>query len=588
MTPRPGQARTGRGRREASAEVATIGPIEIMVTAPRSPVPVALSFPNPREYTPADGLARDLATVWRAIYNGGSWSVAAKARQAFVMLAETFQEQRYSRWNQVAIETLTDLEDQLAKDDGLVNLMWRGLRSVPKDSRFGYFSTEVARFLSSNRSLRGAQTNPTEPLPAATLKQVLRAAISDVSISEARVARSAWDGASAPPIPTLLLAHEVMAYFVLLAFEWNMSIDVIAGLRFDDHSPTRILDWGDTGRPSVRVQWFKRRGRASGQITMLADQPLRAGSILRRLRDATAANRYVARTHGWEAMPWLCAYESTTVTRDGRPTGMRSVRAMGAALPGSDTWTITPVFTRKESSLRAWCQRPRKPGLEIDLPERYIRDEHRDPLSYRTIRPAAKWAKFVATGKGLLLGELVDDNTIEVLSAHYLNSDVAMRDIGEAWADITTLAEEIARGKRPIAINRAGEIVSGPGTAQLDQDRIESVVNGELKAGMTSCLDILHSPQPGERAGHACKSAWRACFFCENGVVTPDDIPAMKLFLLQAEDAHGRIPPAAWALHWGRTVRWIMHVMPLMDPDWLDLPIAPRGLFDLGLEVGPA
>lgn len=586
--PKPGQARTGRGHRSAGS-VTAIGPVEIATKAPRSPEPLILTFPDPAFYAPTDGLLRDLAVGWRAAYNGGSWATATSARRALIRLGDALKQQRYSRWEHVTVQMLVELEDTLSRQKSLADHMWRALRSIPLGSAHGYFTDEVARFLASNRSTTDHPSNPTEPLSPAVMKQVLRAAISDVAIAEARIARSGWDGASNPPLAALLLTHEVAAYFVLLASEWNMSIDVIAGLRFDDHSPTRVLDWGDTGRPSVQVRWFKNRGKRGGQLTMLADQPLRSGSLLRRLRDASAANRFVGAERGWQAMPWLCAYDSVVrVPFTGERMNRRSRNSGGVAVPDSATWTIAPVFARPTFSLISWSQHPRKAGLEIDLPERYTRNAAADRLSFRSIRPAAKWAKFVTSGKGLLLGEIVDDNTVEVLSAHYLNSDVAMRDIAEAWTDITTLVEEIARGLRPVAVNTAGEIVSGASGAPLSTTQLTSIAHGELKAGMASCIDIMNSPQPGERSGRACTSAWRACFFCQNGVVTPDDIPAMKLFLLQAEDAHGRMPPAEWVLHWGRTVRWIMFVMPLMDAHWQDRPIAPPGLFDLGLEAGPA
>jgi hypothetical protein len=568
---------------QPAPSVAHIGPVEISTRAPRQPEPIILKFPDPASYGPAGGLVRDLATVWRAIFNGGSWSTASVARQALVILSERFEDLGYSRWEDLTVELLVTLEDT-HDDTGLIVPMWRVLRSIPLDAGHGYFTDEVARFISSNRATTNKITTPTEPLPPDCMKQILRAALADVSLAEARIDASGWDGESDPPIDALLLTHEVMAYFVLLAFEWNMSIDVIASLRFDEVSPTRIVDWGDGG-PGVHIQWYKPRAKRGGRLTMLADQPLRAGSILRRLRDASAANRTIASKRGWQAMPWLCAYESR-MSSGAEHLPRRSARASGVPVPGSATWTITPVFVRKESSFRAWCERVRKPGLGIELPEKYTRTEDPQTLTYRAIRPAAKWAKFIATGKGLLLSDLVDDNTVEVLSGHYLNSDIAMRDIGEVWGDIATLAEEIARGLRPVALNSNGEVVSSG--APLDDKDLERAMDGELKAGMSSCTDIMKSPQPGEKAGRACRSAWRACFFCSNGVVTPSDIPAMKLFLLQAEDAHGRIPPAEWALHWGRTVRWIMFVLPLMDPDWENLPIAQRGLFDLGLETGPA
>lgn len=65
--------------------------------------------------------------------------------------------------------------------------------------------------------------------------------------------------------------------------------------------------------------------------------------------------------------------------------------------------------------------------------------------------------------------------------------------------------------------------------------------------------------------------------------MTPNDIPVMKAFLLLAENAVVTMSPPEWQLHWGRTVRWIQSVLPDMDPNWENIPVADSNLFDLGL-----
>jgi hypothetical protein len=138
---------------------------------------------------------------------------------------------------------------------------------------------------------------------------------------------------------------------------------------------------------------------------------------------------------------------------------------------------ITSIFlAAKRSGFLRWCRRRRKDGLSVEIPERYTRAGGRETLYFRAIRPAAKWARFTATGKGLLLSELVDDNTIEVLSAHYLNSQVALRDIAEAWQEIPGLAEEVARGLRPTVLDAKGKVLSGsPIKGSLPDGRLRGI-----------------------------------------------------------------------------------------------------------------
>lgn len=530
---------------------------------------------------PGEKLARELGHLWQARNNNGRATTARQQRGALNKLLPVLKRHGLRRWSELTVEMLADLERQfqLSKSGHQQALVvWDYLRGVHEGSPNGAMTTDVRRFVEAPANVPNRRLTPTEALPPGMLRDVLRAAMHDVSQAERRIRRAAWDGASPPLTEALIKRHETVAFFVLLCLEWGQSPDVIKSLSFDSKQPTSVQDWG-SNHMRVTVRWFKPRARGRGSVAVfLADKEWRAGSLLRRLRDATAATRAVA-LEPWHEYPWICADEGTWV---------RSATAAGRIYsdPEQIISHITGIFqSPKLSGFKRWCQRTRKAGLEIGIPEQYIRADAPEVLRFRAIRPAAKWARFIATGKGLLLSELVDDNTIEVLSAHYLNSHVALRDIAEAWQEIPGLAEEVARGLRPTALDRRGGIVTGQ---PISRELAQKASEGELSIGICGCRDVFHSPLQGQLLGRLCSAANRSCFFCPNSVVTPGDIPAMKAFLLLAERAVASMSPPEWALHWGRTVRWIKWVLPQMDPKWESLPIGDISQFDLGFGAGPA
>ncbi|QSE86135.1 hypothetical protein [Rhodococcus koreensis] len=548
-----------------------------MVRRTSRPNLIALTI-DPATWGPAEPLGREVANAWKAKHHQGSWSSASLGLTAFNKMAVIVRHRSITCWDHVTIAALEELEGQCTKR-GQARFIWDVLRSLPGTSTNGRLAAEVAIFVQSNPRVAERRVVPTEALPQALLRDVLRAAMRDVAQCERRIEQAAWDGESPPPLGAFIRRHETIAFYVLLCMEWGQSPDVIRMLSFDSSQPVAVLDWHD-GHPRVDVRWFKNRGGRQGVQTFLADKQWRAGSLLRRLRAATSATRSVAPTE-WRAHPWIC-----TDVID--PRGVGAVSGLVVARTASRRAVkVSAVFDEGKNKMTflAWCQHPRKPGLDFSIPTKFTRGESPDPLHYRAIRPAAKWARFTATGKGMLLSELVDDNTIETLAAHYLNSEVAMRDIAEAWQDIPGMAEEVARGLRPTAINNDGAVVSG---LELDDDEVAAVTRGERRVGMSSCRDPYDSPLPGESTGRLCKSANRGCYFCPNSVVSPDDIPFMKAFLLLAESAAAAMSPPEWALHWGRTVRWINHVMPQMDSNWEATAIAAPGVLDLGLEASPA
>lgn len=493
-------------------------------------------------------LAREIAHLWQAKNNHGRITTAKQHRAALYRLLPVLRVHRIQRWNGLTVEVLEALERefQLSRSGYEHSvIVWDYLRGIRENSPNGAMTPEVRKFLQSPVNVPPPRNTPTEALPAAMLRDVLRAAMHDVSQAERRIYKSGWDGVSDPPSRALIRRHETVAFFILICMEWSQSPDVIKTLSFDPGQPTSVQDWGD-GQQRVTVRWFKPRAAGRGSMAVfLADKEWRSGSLLRRLRDATAPTRAVA-PQSWRQYPWICA--------DERPiTNSRSKNSLSGTAAVSDrvysdpediATHINSIFqAQRRSGFLRWCLRERKPGLLIEVPEQYTRINAPEALYFRAIRPAAKWARYVATGKGLLLSELVDDNTIEVLSAHYLNSQVALRDIAEAWQDIPGLAEEVARGLRPTALDSNGHVISGP---PISRELAQKAMDGGLSIGMSGCRDVFNSPLPGQQAGRLCQAANRSCFFCPNSVVTPEDIPAMKAHLLLAERAVVSMSPPEW------------------------------------------
>ncbi|MFQ1000483.1 hypothetical protein [Modestobacter sp. SSW1-42] len=581
---RPGQRRARGDSSAAPSPVHQNKLFSVSTTSPRRPDPVVVKI-DPTSAGRAAGLASDLAEMWTRKHDRGRTVTAKTDRLALLKFFTVLREADVVQWSQVSISLLEQAEHVFSTTSTLsLNWIWYCLAHLPNDSDHGRLSGEVRTFLQSPPDTPQIRRGSIEALPPAMLRDVLRAAMSDVAQAEHRIRTADWDGLGQPPIDALIRRHEIIAFYVLLCMEWGMSPDVVRTLSFDPTQLTSVQDWHD-GEPKVKIRWYKERSRRGDIAIMMADKEWRAGSLLRRLREATRPVRRAA-PFAWSAYPWICAEPVPTTGKAGAKTSWWRENSTTdhrfVDHPDGTSSRIELAFADRVGTLRQWCEQPRKPGLQIAIPDRYADPSSR--LGYQAIRPAAKWAKFMASGKGLLLSELVDDNTVEVLSAHYLNSDVAMRDIGQAWAQVPGLAEEVARGLRPTALDRLGNVVSG----QPIDDEVAATATSDNRVGASGCRDPYNSPLAGERSGSLCGAANRSCYFCPNSVVTPDDIPVMRAYLLLAEQAVTNMSPPEWRLHWGRTVTWICSVLPRMASDWESMPISDAGIFDLGLEAGPA
>lgn len=550
-----------------------LGPITISTVHLAHPLPTALTI-DPSDAGAAATMARQLAQQWAANHNNGRHHTANAERLALVSFFELLNQAYATSWGDVNIDLLRRSEEAFAGLESRAMALWRLLRDLPAET----LSPDVEMFVKSPPNVRKAHTQPVEAMPQSMLRDVLRQAMRDVTSAEERIMRADWDGQSPPPVDALIERHEATAFYILLCMEWSMSPDVVASLSFDSSQPTSVSDWNE-GKPKVTVKWFKNRGGAKDVALMLADKPWRAGSLLRRLRDTTAATRHLGGP-GWADYPWLCA-EVVDKNRYQQVSRQEDVRSWN----GTSGIYISSIHRSGSGrGLRAWCEHSRSGGKTVLIDSVY--DGQR--LGYQAIRPAAKWARFEATGGSLLLRELVDDNTIETLSTYYLNSEVAMRDIAEAWSQVPSMAEEIARGLRPTAVDHEGRPLSG---AHISSEEVTAAL-GENRVGVSGCRDPMTSPLTGEKPGRLCSQANRSCYFCPNSVVSPDDVPALIAYLQLADKAKANLSPPEWELHWGITVRWVRYVLPLLDASWESLPVEEcepyKALFDLGMEAGPA
>ncbi len=579
---KPGQLRKRARSSRPKQVVQQLGPVQITSVRNGVPTPQSLEI-NPAKFGCAEPLVRHLANQWKAQYEGGSWNTANDRRLGVRRVGQYWQEAGIGFWFQVTVRVLKEIE-HLRLSYSSVRTIWQSLEELPE----GALDSEAAQLVRSPPNIPRRPSQATEHLSTPFLSAILKAAMADVAKAEHRISAASWDGISEPPNEAFLSRAEVMAFYILLCFEWSNSPEVITDLSFNPHRDTSVQDWGeDTGQVLVKA----RKKRAAGQYhrqnySFPTDKKWRAGSILRRLRNASAANRQFM-GGDWSDTPWICvdpiAELGARVYRSGRLSD-HPIRW----LPDGSALVPHPLFHVAKQNLHSlnflkWCHLPRKRALRIEVPAQYA--DKAQPLLFKAIRPAAKWAQFQATGKGLLLSGVVDDNTIEVLSAHYLNGATAMLDIAEAWKDIPNLAEEIARGLRPVVVDEDGQVISGHGRATEDQ--ITVALDGRSSVGTASCQDLFASPLTGQRSGQVCRLFNRSCYFCPNSIVTPADVPFMKQFLLLAEQASRYTAPPQWQLDWGRTVRWIMWVLPQLDPAWESVPIGDALAFDLGLRTGP-
>lgn len=453
----------------------------------------------------AQGLASDLCQAWVRKHKRNRRGKSAAHDRAILhkFFSEVLAGSGIERWDHLTVGLLEYAEAHFISTSKYpLWPLWNLLRHLPEDSNHGRLPIEVRTFIASPPATPRLQTPGTEALPGSMIRGVLRAAMSDVQRAEHRIRYAGWDGNGQPPLDALIRRREVIAFYVLLCFELILSPDVVKSLSFNPSKSTSVQEWRD-GEPAMTIRWHKNRGGRNDAMVVMADKEWRAGAILRRLRDASAATRHAAGDM-WRDYPWMCA--EPVYTRDTHPRTWKShIRYKpGAredqvlAYPTGEMWLDSAFAHNPVFNFLRWCQESRKAGLEIDIPDQYTRAQGRVRLSFRAIRPTAKWAKYQATGKGLLLRELADDHTVEVLAAHYLNSDVAMRDIGDAWGHIADIAEEVARGLRPTVLDRQGRVVSGKPITPEHAAR----ALGENRVGTSGCRDPFNSPLRVSERGH--------------------------------------------------------------------------------------
>ncbi|WP_404385908.1 hypothetical protein LL946_06335 [Knoellia locipacati] len=403
---------------------------------------------------------------------------------------------------------------------------WMVLRRVKSDLR-----EDTARFVRHAPNVRGRESLPTEALSDDVMRKVLRAAKGDVARArrrlEGRPGHMAWG--------------ESVSLFVLLLWELDWSMDVLKALQFRPDSPTTVLDWSAGDGTFVETIWLKARGGASQQRLYRADGPWSPGTLLRCLETFTRSAREVgdrADNDFTSGCPWLAVVDS--------PSGF------GDRLPVEGGWLVRTFDGHGQ--FRRWLTLH-----GIATPEAVG-----ERVTFRAIRPAAKAVRMSLTDtSGLHVADIVDGHTAEVFQRRYTRNARLMRELAQIWhKEIAGRAEGLIRGWRPhIVTEEAGSLASG-----LDATTARSALDGDLEAGLVACLDPLDSPQPGQRRGHPCGLAFRACFECPNAVVTPRHVTRLRQMLDLAGKRRLAMSPIEWEALWSGTVAFIHSALEVLEP----------------------
>lgn len=524
---------------------------------------------DPADYPERKAFMDVLGPLWmtRSRELPGSVHAIHYALKEFLTFLGT---QGVTTWEQVTPDLLREFESnqqqQHTQNVARRNLdqVWALLRTVPDR----LLSAPTRLFLSHQPIVPPGVTKPTEGMPEATLKQVLRAAMKLVATAEHRI------GNAQPESPERFIRlDETLAFYILLLFELSWSMDVLKYLTFDAGGIVTITDWGepDPDDPKqilggeVTAAWLKKRGSAADTYTSLCDSPWRGGTILRRLRDATKPTRDAIKNDSdLDAQSaWLCYRES-----DGM-AGRKSKRASQAVARGQ----IVRVFDLRDSLFREWLARQ-----QITV----MTDDYTSALSYRSIKPAAKAFRHVQVSRetGLMAIDLVDEHTLDVYSSRYMRSEIIMRELADTFfVNIAGVAEDVARTFKPTIVTPDGTVIG----AAMDDETVEEVLNGDKEIGLTACRDPRKSPFPGEQEGSLCGVAFRACFFCPNAVVTPRHATRMERVKEVAEQQQTAMSPPEWQAKFGETVAFIDVALPRLQPYAASTQQLPADIVDLGV-----
>ena len=243
---KPGQLRSRDARKPKvqQAAVPSIGPI--IVTAMHVDRLIhSLSLSTHPLLVSENRWRREIARIWQVRHTNQRASTAALHRGALGRVSALLEQHSIRHWGDLTIPMLEELERgcRARKAEGAVDaLVTRSSASLPAE--YPRPMIQVQQFLKAPPNVATRATTPTEALPAATLRDVLRAAMYDVTQAEHRIRKAGWDGVSPPPAEALIRRHETTAFYVLLCMEWSQSPDVIKTLSFDPHQPTSVQDWG--------------------------------------------------------------------------------------------------------------------------------------------------------------------------------------------------------------------------------------------------------------------------------------------------------------------------------------------------------
>jgi hypothetical protein len=568
------QKRRPVAARQASASVTHIGVYEVVQTAPgRTPLTLRL---DPAEFGPQGALLTELGPAFVRYCR----ERPGRVERATGYLRDALRlwgEQHVVTWDVFTPNMLRGFEADVtgrwaarsARDR--LDVMWSVLLHLPDD----VLPAETRRFLGHPPMVSPGRKTPQQAFSEPMLKQMLKVSMRLVATAEWRIEHAVDDS-----LDRFLRHEEVVAFYILLLFELSWSMDVLKYLTFDGGDIVTVTDWGEpdpddpkglTGG-AVVAKWLKLRARGRADTYVgLCDSMWRGGTLLRRLRNATAPTRAaVDPSTGLDAFsPWICLKPGQLIERY---RGARQAVGDGHLVRFFDL----RAGSNNLASLAGWLAKH-----DIAVP-----DEYDDDISYRAIRPAAKAFRHVERSRDtrLLGADLVDDHTLEVYSQRYMRSEIIMRKLGEIFlTQIAGNAETVARELRPTVVLNSDTVLGGV----IDKAEATSILNGEREAGLTACRNPRDSPLPGQRKGALCGVAFRACFTCPNALVAPQHYTRMLRVREVAMQQRDTMSPPEWQATFEETIKFIDGALPLLKPHVKDSAQLPATLVDLGMRASP-
>lgn len=285
------------------------------------------------------------------------------------------------------------------------------------------------------------------------------------------------------------MVHEVFAAMILLAYAKGLNSSVMARIRLGD---IRSQPGLKPGRPIYSVAVNKpRRGDLSQYSETFAGPPAR---LLSRIVE-------------------MCQPARDTLTELGNPED----RLLVACLEKDDD-------SRHSSGLFAtnWHDTH---GAAAQWHKRVpVHDEHGKPIRVTLQRMRLTVQVYREEAMGNSTKVSVNTYRGPDPQTHAKARPVVLRGLHDALDDAQRrTAELVTESEAEAARTDPAPLAARFG---ISQENAKALIDGGLDTATTACLDIMHSPHPGDEGG-PCTASWLICVECPNAVVAPDHIPRL-------------------------------------------------------------